>query len=93
MFTDEDAEKCIICQTVTGEEEKSFSDGRKRIIEASAIRQDDVTERLSRLDHEHFVYHIAIVCYKQYIHKQKLLKLQSTSQNSLFDINQNELNQ
>ena len=66
-------EKCIICQLTTDEEPKSFETGRKRVREASQVRQDIVTKRLRGMNDETtFVYHISNACYKHYTHKKSI---------------------
>ena len=70
-----DVNKCIICQ-------KNGSlvcteNGRIRIIEAAQIRNDEVYERLSStsLDTD-FKYHMDNKCYKNYVHKKTLERIQ-----------------
>ena len=44
--TETDIKKCIICRKSTSQALSSAEPGRKGILEAAEIRQDDVNERL-----------------------------------------------
>ena len=61
-----DPTKCIVCQTTSGEKVLNNSNGRKRIREASEVRNDDVSKRLQQIADDSFVYHMNNDCYKSY---------------------------
>ena len=68
-----DIEKCIICQKITKEKLCSSENGRKRILDACEIRDDNVTKRLKHADcRENFMYHVSNNCYKIYTMKTNL---------------------
>ena len=66
---------CIICQKDTGETLCSKRDSREKIIKAAGIRRDIVAQRLERVDHDKFFYHVNNKCYKSYTHKNDLKNL------------------
>ena len=45
-------DKCIICQKSKGHTLTSTTNGRRRIIETSAVRKDVVLERLNSVENE-----------------------------------------
>ena len=53
-----DAKKCIMCQNTTHVKTGSKDRGRKRVREASEIRNDHVTKRLKLVEGDDFVYHM-----------------------------------
>ena len=65
--TETDIKTCIICQKSTSQALSSTEAGRRKILEAAEIRQDNVNERL-----QGFTYHVSNECYKQYTHKNSL---------------------
>lgn len=78
--SDVDIDKCIICQRNTDQALTSNEQGRKRILDASGIRDDTVTKRLKSLDSdESFAYHMSNECYKKYTLKKTLEKLAQKS--------------
>ena len=64
-----DAKKCIMCQNTTHVKTGSKDRGRKRVREASEIRNDHVTKRLKLVEGDDFVYHMTNECYKEYTNK------------------------
>ena len=69
-------ENCIIC--LKSGEVKSTENGRQCIINAAAIRKDDVLDRINSLDDKNdFVYHMSNQCYKTYTLKKTLNKVRS----------------
>lgn len=70
-----DAKKCIICQDCSDDKTVSTDNGRKRIREASDIRNDSVSKRLKMVEGDDFVYHMTNQCYKQYTMKPTLDRL------------------
>ena len=54
------------------EHKPSTEAGRKRILEATEIRHDDVNERLKERDLQEFTYYVSNECYKRYTHKKSL---------------------
>lgn len=65
-----DAGKCIICQENSEDKTVSENKGRKRIREASEIR--NVSKRLKLVQGDYFVYHMTNQCYKKYTMKPTL---------------------
>lgn len=61
-----DPTKCIVCQTTSSEKVLNNSNGRRRIREASEVRNDDVPKRLQQIADDSFVYHMNNDCYKSY---------------------------
>ena len=71
-----DSNKCIICQKSTDQNLTSNEQGRKRILDASVIRNDVVAKRIKLLDNvECLSYHMSNQCYKKYTLKKTLEKL------------------
>ena len=66
--TETDIKKCIICQKSPSQALSSTEAGRKRILEATEIRQDDVNERLKEKDLQEFTNHDSNECYERYTH-------------------------
>jgi hypothetical protein len=64
--------QCIICQKNTEQKPTSSMQGRKRMIEAAAIRNDLVTKRIKLLNEDNFVYHVTNDCYKRYTLRKSL---------------------
>lgn len=67
-----DPSRCIMCQNVSSERTSSTENGRKRILEAAAIRNDFVSKRLKLMNNDNFVYHMNNECYKKYTLKKSL---------------------
>ena len=67
-----DARKYIICQDCSNDKTVSTENGRKRIREASDIRNDNVSKRLKLVEGDDFVYHMTNQCYKKYTMKPSL---------------------
>ena len=79
--TDEvDLERCIVCQDEEPGKLTTTINGRKRIKDAAAIRNDVVTKRL-RLIHDDFdfMYHMTNNCYKRYTMQKTLNKIAESS--------------
>jgi len=74
-----DIKKCIICQINTIVSTCSNAQARMKILEASRIRNDLVARRLEQVDHVLFVYRVNNECYKSYILKKTLTKLEESS--------------
>ena len=67
---------CIICQKSSSSTVVSTENGRKKIIEAAAIREDEVLLRLKSLAiDQHFCYHMDNQCYKKYTLKKTIDKI------------------
>ena len=75
--SDVDIDKCIICQRNTDQALTSNEQGRKRILDASGIRDDTVTKRLKSLDSDESF--VSNECYKKYTLKKTLEKLAQKS--------------
>ena len=73
-----DKSLCIVCQKAAPQATTSTVNGRKRILEASRIRNDIVSKRLKYLEDEHHAYHMNNECYKREVHFTK-----NTWQNSV----------
>lgn len=67
---------CIICQESTDTAVTSSDTGRRQVIEAATIRDDDVLKRIQMLDDQPFVYHSTNKCYKTYTMKKTLARIQ-----------------
>ena len=64
---DLDIKLCIICQKSSSSTFVSTENGRKKIIEAAAIREDEVFLRLKSLAiDQQFCYHMDNQCYKNF---------------------------
>ena len=74
---DLDIKLCIICQTSSSSTVVSTENGRKKITEAAAIREDEVLLRLKSLlaIDQHFCYHIDNQSYKKYTLKKTIDKI------------------
>ena len=72
--TETDIKKSIVYQKSTSQALSSTEAGRKRILEAAEIRQD---ERLEEKDLQEFTYHVSNECYKRYTHKKSLETLKN----------------
>lgn len=72
-----DAKKCIMCQNTTHEKTVSTDNGRKRVQEASELRNDHVTKRLKQVEGNNFVYHMTNKCYKEYTNKSNVARFVS----------------
>lgn len=78
-----DVEKCIICQAVDSNKTVTTVNGRKRVQEAAAIRDDIVAKRLKSVASDVvFVYHVTNQCYKTYTLKKSLEKIAAEKANS-----------
>ena len=67
-------DKCIICQKPNNL--KTSENGRKRMRDAAAIRQDSTAKRLRLINEETtFYYHLENKCYKTYTHSKDLKRL------------------
>ena len=75
------------CQNSISQALSSTEAGRKRILKAKEIRQDDVNERRKEKDLQEFTYHVSNECYKRYTHKKSL----ETSKNKALLNNMEEL--
>ena len=68
------SKKCIICQK--SGDLISTENGRRTIINAAAIRKDDVHLRLQSASLDaNFRYHMDNTCYKRYTHKKTVNKM------------------
>ena len=74
-----DPTKCIICQRTSDEKVLSNPNGRKRIREASEVRNDVISERLKQIKDDGFVYHMNNDCYKLYTMDSDLRSLKRKS--------------
>ena len=73
---DLDIKLCIICQKSSSSTVVSTENGRKKIIEAAAICEDEVFLRLKSLaTDQHFCYHMDNQCYKKYTLKKTIDKI------------------
>ena len=71
-----DIKLCIICHKFSSSTAVSIENGRKKIIEAASIREDEVLWRLTSLAiDQHFCYHMDNQCYKKYCLKKTVGKL------------------
>ena len=71
-----DIKLCIICHKFSSSTAVSIENGRKKIIEAASIREDEVLWRLTSLAiDQHFYYHMDNQCYKKYCLKKTVGKL------------------
>ena len=71
-----DIDQCIIYQEKSKVSLTSTENGRKKIIDAAAIRKDEVYQRLQngKID-RNFKYHITNSCFKNYTLKKTLESL------------------
>ena len=60
-----DVSKCIISQRQSETTVTSTENGRRKIIEAAAVRKDQVLDRLDLVE-SNFVYHMNNAYYKSY---------------------------
>lgn len=74
-----DPSKCIICQKTGPSKTTSSGNGRKRIREASEVREDIVAKRLKSVQNDDFCYHPTNECYKLYTLKSELEKFMKQS--------------
>ena len=75
-----DIGKCIICQDNATEKLCSTENSRKRILDASNIRNDVVTKRIKLLNvGDNFLYHVNNKCYKTYTNQSKLNRISKKS--------------
>lgn len=72
-----DDKKCIMCQNTTHDKTVSTDNGRKRVQEASEVRNDHVTKRLKLVKGNNFVYHMTNKCYREYTNKSNLARFVS----------------
>ena len=73
---DLDIKLCIICQKSSSSTVVSTKNGRKKIIKAAAIREDEVLLRLKLLAiDQHFCYHMDNQCYKKYTLEKPIDKI------------------
>ena len=71
-----DIKLCIICHKFSSSTAVSIENGRKKIIEAASIREDEVLWRRTSLAiDQHFCYHMDNQCYKKYCLKKTVGKL------------------
>ena len=71
-----DIKLCIICHKFSSSTAVSIENGRKKIIEAASIREDELLWRLTSLAiDQHFCYHMDNQCYKKYCLKKTVGKL------------------
>lgn len=87
-----DVTKCIICQDRSDDKTMSTDNGRKRIREASDIRNDNVSKRLKLIEGDEFVYHMTNKCYKRYTMKSVLDRLGKKNLAQLPDPSSSQLN-
>ena len=67
-----DTIKCIICQKAPQEKAIGSEKGRKRVQEASWLRDDIVSKRLKAIGNENFLYHVSNAFYKACTMKSQL---------------------
>ena len=70
--------KCIIWQRQPDTTVISIKNGRRKIIEAAAVRKDQVLDRLD-LAESNFVYHMINACYKSYTLRKTLEFVQKSN--------------
>ena len=68
---------CIICQESSENTVTSSEVGRRRVMEAAQIRNNEVLQQINMSDGP-FVYHSSDKCYKTYTLKKMLEYLQQT---------------
>jgi hypothetical protein len=68
--SDIDIDLCIICQKSTSQVPFTSEQGRKRILDAAEVRNDEITKRLKLVKGEAYVYHTSNKCYKRYTMKK-----------------------
>ena len=71
-----DIRKCIICQMDKSFGVSSTENGRKRVVQAAALRVDHVHQRLQTVDLHNFVYHVDNDCYKSYTLAKSLQRIE-----------------
>ena len=59
------ADKCIICQESRSCSVTTTEQGRRKVLEAAAVRRDIVYKHLQLVE-ENFVYQVSNECYKKY---------------------------
>ena len=75
-----DLERCIVCQDEEPGKLTTTINGRKKIKDAAAIRNDVVTKRLTLIhDDFDFMYHMTNNCYKRYTMQKTLNKIAESS--------------
>ena len=80
-------DNCIICQKQGKKNLTSTQNGRRNIIDAANIRQDEVCERLqSGSIEKHFNYHLTNKCYKIYTLKKTLDNIKVSENKILFPL-------
>ena len=71
-----DIDQCTICQKKSKVSLTSTENGRKKIIDAGAIRKDEVYQRLQNGNIvRNFKYHVTNSCFKNHTLKEKLESL------------------
>ena len=84
------ADKCIICQESRSCSVTTAEQGRRKVLEAAAVRRDIVNESLQLVE-ENFVYHVSNECYKKYTLKKSLEAIRKRShEQPLADTDQND---
>ena len=73
-----DVSKCIICYRQSDATVPSTENGRRKIIEAAAVRKDQVLDRLDLVE-SNFVYHMNNAYYKSYTLRKTLESVQKSN--------------